>query len=128
MQVSLVAVERPIWSGEASLVIARTTEGEIGVLEGHTPLLAALAPGWGVRIVRDGEDDLRVAVHGGFLSVREDGVSILAEVAEEASEIDVARAQEALRRAEAEQGADEGANTEARNRALARWRAAGEAV
>ena len=51
-------------------MFARTTEGELGILPGHTPLLGALAPGWVVRIERDDEPELRVAVHGGFLSVR----------------------------------------------------------
>jgi F-type H+-transporting ATPase subunit epsilon len=124
MQVELVSVERPIWSGEASAVYARTTDGELGVLPNHTPLLGALEPGRIVRIEREGEDDLRVAVHGGFLSVRGDGVSVLAEMAETADEIDVARARAALDRADA--GTPEGAA--ARDRALARLRAAGESA
>ncbi|HEX8766912.1 MAG TPA: F0F1 ATP synthase subunit epsilon, partial [Jatrophihabitans sp.] len=84
MQVELVSVERPIWSGEATAVYARTTEGEIGVLAGHAPLLGALAPGWLVRILHADGVEQRVAVHGGFLSVRADGVSVLAEMAENA--------------------------------------------
>ena len=92
MHVELVSVERALWSGEATAVFARTTEGELGILPGHIPLLGALEPGWMVRIDRDGEGELRVAVHGGFLSVREDGVSVLAEMAELADDIDVARA------------------------------------
>lgn len=123
MHVELVSVERPLWSGEASAVYARTTEGEIGVLPGHAPLLGALAPGWVVRIARVDEPELRVAVHGGFLSVREDGVSVLAEMAETSDEIDVARAREALTRAESDQGPD---GVAARIRALARLRAASE--
>ena len=72
-----------LWSGEASAVFARTPEGELGILPGHTPLLGALEPGWIVRIDRvEGGDSLKVAVHGGFLSVRKDGVSVLAEMAE----------------------------------------------
>jgi F-type H+-transporting ATPase subunit epsilon len=131
MHVEVVAVERPIWSGEATMVIARTPEGEIGILDGHEPLLAALEDGWLVRVVRDGDDDLRVAVNGGFLSVREDGVAIMAETAEEASEIDVVRARDALSRTETELPGGEETDTaaqDARNRALARLRAAGEAV
>jgi F-type H+-transporting ATPase subunit epsilon len=125
MPVELVSVEKRLWSGEATGVYARTLEGEIGILPGHTPLLGALAPGWIVRIEREGEDDLRVAVHGGFLSVRQDGVSVLAETAETSDDIDVARAREALRQAESDDSADaEGA----RQRALARLRAAGESV
>lgn len=125
MHVELVSVERPIWSGEATAVYARTPDGELGVLPGHQPLLGALTPGWTVRIQRADEDELRVAVHGGFLSVRQDGVSVLAEMAEPADDIDVERARQALQRAEGEQGEDAQA---ARNRALARLRAAGESV
>ena len=123
MHVELVSVERALWSGEASAVFARTTEGELGILPGHTPLLGALAPGWVVRIVREDGSEMRVAVHGGFLSVRPDGVSILAEMAETADEIDVTRARDALARAETESGPDAEA---ARERALARLRATSE--
>ncbi|HEY2043722.1 MAG TPA: F0F1 ATP synthase subunit epsilon [Jatrophihabitans sp.] len=125
MQVELVSVERPIWSGEADAVYARTTEGEIGVLAGHGPLLGELAAGWLVRIKQADGVEQRVAVHGGFLSVRPDGVSVLAEIAESADEIDVSRARAALERAG--DGTDE-ETVAARNRALARLRAAGEQV
>ena len=125
MHVELVSVERRIWSGEATAVYARTPDGELGVLPGHTPLLGALEPGWVVRIERQDEPELRVAVHGGFLSVRNDGVSVLAEMAEQASDIDAARAREALQRSESDTGPE---GVTARNRALARLRAAGEAV
>lgn len=127
LQVELVAVERRIWSGEATMVIARTTEGELGVLPGHSPLLGELAPGGVVTIrVPDGED-LVVAAHGGFLSVTEQGVSILAETAEISTEIDVERAREALRRAESASDDDEDALAAAR-RAQSRLRAAGQAA
>jgi F-type H+-transporting ATPase subunit epsilon len=125
MHVELVSVERSIWSGEATAVYARTAEGELGVLPGHIPLLGALAPGWVVRIDRVEEPALRVAVHGGFLSVRKDGVSVLAELAEIADDIDVARARAALERAEPDSGSEGAA---ARERALSRLRAAGESV
>jgi F-type H+-transporting ATPase subunit epsilon len=125
MQVELVSVERPLWSGEATAVFARTTEGEIGILPGHSPLLGALAPGWLVRIQQADGVEQRVAVHGGFLSVRSDGVSVLAEVAENAEEIDVARAREALQRAG---DANDEESVAARDRALSRLRAAGEQV
>jgi F-type H+-transporting ATPase subunit epsilon len=124
MEVALVSVERAIWSGEATAVFARTVVGELGILPGHAPLLGALEPGRVVRIDREGEDSLRVAVHGGFLSVGKNGVSVLAEMAETADEIDVARARAALDRADA--STPEGAA--ARDRALARLRAAGESV
>ena len=126
LQVELVAVERMIWSGEATMVIARTTEGELGVLPGHAPLLGELAPGGVVRIRPESGDDLVVAAHGGFLSVTEKGVSILAETAELSTEIDVERAREALRRAEAD-GEDPDAQAAAR-RAQSRLRAAGQDV
>lgn len=126
LQVELVAVERMIWSGEATMVIARTTEGELGVLPGHAPLLGELAPGGVVRIRPESGEELVVAAHGGFLSVTEKGVSILAETAEIASEIDVERAREALRRAEGE-GDDPEALAAAR-RAQSRLRAAGQDV
>lgn len=125
MQVELVSVERPIWSGEATAVYARTPDGEIGVLPGHAPLLGALAPGWLVRIQQADGVEQRIAVHGGFLSVREDGVSVLAELAESSDEIDSARARAALERSGS--GSDD-ATVAARNRALARLRAAGEQI
>nr|WP_204331562.1 F0F1 ATP synthase subunit epsilon [Geodermatophilus sabuli] len=124
MQVELVAVERLIWSGEASMVIARTTEGELGVLPGHAPLLGELAPGGVVRIRTTDGDDMIVAAHGGFLSVTQRGVSILAETAEISSEIDVERAREALRRAE--EGGDDPDAMAAARRAQSRLAAAGQ--
>jgi F-type H+-transporting ATPase subunit epsilon len=123
LQVELVAVERRIWSGEARMVIARTTEGELGVLPGHAPLLGQLAEGGVVTIRTETGDDLIVAAHGGFLSVTDRGVSILAETAEISSEIDVERAREALRRAEGD-GDDPEAQAAAR-RAIGRLRATG---
>ncbi|NEM05205.1 MULTISPECIES: F0F1 ATP synthase subunit epsilon [Geodermatophilus] len=124
LQVELVAVERTIWSGEASMVIARTTEGEIGVLPSHAPLLGELAPGGVVTIRTTEGQDVVAAAHGGFLSVTPQGVSILAETAEIASEIDVERAREALRRAE--QAGDDPEALAAARRAQSRLRAAGQ--
>ncbi len=125
MEVRLVSVERAIWEGQATAVFARTPEGELGILPGHTPLLGALEPGWVVRIDREGEEPLRVAAHGGFLSVSKDGVSVLAEMAEEANDIDVSRARAALDRTKDDESPEALA---AHNRALARLRAAGESV
>lgn len=126
VHVELVSVERLLWSGEASMVIARTTEGELGVLPGHAPLLGELAAGGAVRVREQGGDELAFAVHGGFLSVTEDGVSILAEIAERAEEIDVARAEQALERARSAGEDDEAAA--AASRAMSRLRAAGQPV
>jgi F-type H+-transporting ATPase subunit epsilon len=125
VHVELVAVERLLWSGEASMVIARTTEGELGVLPRHAPLLGQLADGGVVRIQQDAGEELTFAVHGGFLSVTEDGVSILAELAERAEEIDVARAQQALDRARSA-GDDDPEAGAAASRAISRLRAAGQ--
>ena len=125
MHVELVSIEAAIWSGEATAVFARTVEGQLGILPGHIPLLGALEPGYIVRIDQESGDSLRVAVHGGFLSVHRDGVSVLAEQAELATDIDAGGAREALIRSNADGGPDERA---ARNRALARLRAVGEDV
>ncbi len=123
LQVELVAVERTIWSGEATMVIARTTEGELGLLPGHAPMLGQLAEGGVVTIRTDSGEDVVVAAHGGFLSITERGVSILAETAEISTEIDVERAREALRRAESD--GDEPGALDAVRRAQSRLRAAG---
>lgn len=92
MSVELVAVERRLWSGKASFVVARTTEGEIGVLPRHVPVLAELEPGEIVRIDTVDKEEIHAAVDGGFLSVTTEGVTILAESAELHDEIDVERA------------------------------------
>jgi F-type H+-transporting ATPase subunit epsilon len=101
LHVELVSVEREVWSGEATEVIARTTEGELGILPGHAALLGELADGGTVRILRPG-GDVVAAVHGGFLSVTDQGVTVLAEVAELAEDIDAARARAAADRARSE--------------------------
>ena len=82
MRVELVSIEKAIWSGEAKAVFARTVEGELGILPGHTPLLGQLAEGHPVRIDPVEGASITVNVEGGFLSVRKDGVSVLAETAE----------------------------------------------
>jgi F-type H+-transporting ATPase subunit epsilon len=95
LKVQLVAADRPIWSGDASIVVARTAEGDIGILPGHEPVLATLADSAMVTI-RTADGAVVAAVHGGFLSVARDDVSILAETAELAEEIDAERARLAL--------------------------------
>lgn len=101
MQVDLVAVEHSVWSGRAAMVVARTIEGDIGIMPGHSPLLAELQEGFAARIQLLDGSILGVAVHGGFLSVTGDGVAILAEDAQLADEIDIRRAQEVYDRAKA---------------------------
>lgn len=100
LSVSLVAVDRQVWSGAAKMVVAKTVEGEMGILPQHEPVLAVLADGT-VRIEPLEGDKLVFAVHGGFFSVDQDVVTILAEAAEAAGEIDIQRAEAALERAKA---------------------------
>jgi F-type H+-transporting ATPase subunit epsilon len=97
LDVALVAMDRPVWEGQARVVVATTLEGEIGILVGHEPVFALLADG-AVRIEAADGERVVAAVHEGFLSVVNDRVSILAETAELAAEIDVERAQRALDR------------------------------
>jgi F-type H+-transporting ATPase subunit epsilon len=81
MHVSLVAADRELWSGEATVVNGRTLAGEIGILAHHTPIMSVLAPGQlDVRTVDDGH--WVAAVDGGFISVANNRVSILCEHAE----------------------------------------------
>jgi F-type H+-transporting ATPase subunit epsilon len=121
LAVELVSAERRVWSGDASMVLARTTEGELGILPNHAPLLGVLVNGVVTIRVSDGSVET-AAVHGGFLSVANNRVSILAEVAELGSEIDRDRAREALARARAQ---SEAADEMAEARALTRLAAAG---
>jgi F-type H+-transporting ATPase subunit epsilon len=123
MTVELVAVERRLWSGEASFVFARTTEGEIGVLPGHEPTLAQLEQAGIVRIDTPQGTSMTVAVHGGFLSITPEGVTVLAEVAELSEEIDVERARAAAGRAD--ESTEEG--VAAKERAETRLKAASAA-
>jgi F-type H+-transporting ATPase subunit epsilon len=123
MQVELVSAERRLWSGEAEMVIARTTEGEIGILPGHAPLLGELGSG-PVRIIEPSGSELVAAIHGGFLSITGEGVSILADIAELAADIDVARAQQSAERARASAAEDDAEAQAALARASTRLRVA----
>lgn len=86
LQVELVAVEEKIWAGEAEMVVARTSEGELAVLPGHAPLLGQLAEPGEVRVRGTDGQQHAWQVAGGFLSVTGDGVTILAESATPAPE------------------------------------------
>jgi F-type H+-transporting ATPase subunit epsilon len=104
LHVELVAADRQVWSGEASLVVARTPSGDIGVMPGHQPLLGVLQSG-PVTIRTTGESGdgtVVAAVHGGFISFADNKLSLLAEIAELSDEIDVQRAERALERAKSE--------------------------
>ena len=117
LQVELVSPERILYSGEAEMVIARTAGGDIAFLTGHAPFVGVL--GIGKVVVREvGGTSVVAAVHGGFVEIKDDHVSILSDVAELSTQIDVSRARDALSRA----GDDE----DARRRAEVRLDAAGE--
>ena len=129
LQVEVVIADRELWAGEANMVIAKTLEGDIGILTGHPPVLGILAEGSIVRILDpDGPSDgaeaggeVTAAVSGGFLSVASDRISILAVDAQLGSEVDSSAARSAL---------DEGASADEESTevkyARAQLRAAGE--
>ncbi len=77
LRVSVVSAAEEVWTGTASMVVARTTEGEIGILPGHEPVLAILATGE-VRITEVGGASIKANAEDGFLSVQHDTVTIVA--------------------------------------------------
>ena len=122
LQVELVSPERILYSGEADMVIARTVGGgDIAFLPGHAPFVGALEIA--TVTLRTAQGDELVAVHGGFVEVSNDTVTILSDVAELAKDIDVSRAQ----RAKEQAGGDDDEAVEARKRADARLNAANRA-
>ena len=99
LQVQVVSPERILWTGEAEMVTARTVEGgDISFLTGHAPFVGALETGKVTIRPQDGAD-VFFAVHGGFVEVSADHVSLLTDVAEPADDIDIERATEARRAA-----------------------------
>ena len=126
LQVALVVPDRELWSGEARTVIAKTTEGDIGVLTGHSPVFGVLAEGSLVEILSDDADPVRAAVSGGFLSVADDRVAILAAQAQLSDEVDAQVAQQSLDTALSEAESGDGEPAEAKY-ARAQLRAAGQA-
>jgi F-type H+-transporting ATPase subunit epsilon len=99
LTVDIVTAERSVLSEEGvDEVVAPGIEGELTVLPMHAPLLTMIKPG--VMLIRRGNEETEFAITGGFLEVRDDKVTILADAAERAEEIDVAAAEEARRRAE----------------------------
>jgi F-type H+-transporting ATPase subunit epsilon len=101
LHVALVEPEGEVWSGEAEMVIARTLDGEIGLLTNHAPVIGVLAEGSTVQIRPDqqGQPDVFAAVTGGFLSMADNRVSILARESQLGTDVDVAVAQAELDRA-----------------------------
>ena len=124
MRVELVAADRLVWSGEATQVIARTTEGDVGILANHAPMLSLMVEGVVDVTTADGETWI-AAVDSGFLSAAGNRISILAEHAEMAHDIDLEKARHDLERAEETgENTDEAAEAAARAWAQARVRAA----
>ncbi|MEI2713694.1 MAG: F0F1 ATP synthase subunit epsilon [Nocardioides sp.] len=122
LQVEVVSADKLVWSGEATMVIARTTEGDVGILPGHAPILSLLIDG--VVDVQTVEGETWVAaVSAGFLSVAHNRVSVLAEYAEASHDIDLEKARKDLERAQAAGEGDDEAQ-EALRLAEARIRAA----
>ncbi|WP_277586770.1 F0F1 ATP synthase subunit epsilon [Psychrobacillus antarcticus] len=98
LKVNIITPYGPVYDSEVDMIIANTAAGEIGILPGHIPMVAPLVVG-AVKLKKDGKTEY-VALTGGFVEVRPEKVSILTQSAEVASNIDLARAKEALKRAE----------------------------
>ena len=132
LHVELLMPDRSLWSGEAGMVIAKTIDGDIGILSGRAPVFGILAPGSMVRIQpeagADGAgDEVHAAVRDGFLSVTGNRVSILASVGQLADDVEVSAARADLDAASAEAGSTAAAEESVEVRyARARLRAAGE--
>ena len=127
LHVEVVTAERELYNGEANLVSAPGSEGRLGILPRHAALLTTLAPG-DLRIELNGAEE-PLFVSGGFLEVSDDNVTVLADTAEHAEEIDQARAEEARRRAqerlaEAQSNVERAELQSALERAIARLRVA----
>ena len=98
LKLDIVTAERVVYSEDVDAVIAPGVEGQLGILPHHAPLMTTLQAGE-LRVRRGGEED-SLAISGGFLEVRPDRVIVLADTAERADEIDMARAEAAKKRAE----------------------------
>jgi F-type H+-transporting ATPase subunit epsilon len=126
-KLEIVTAERMVFSGEVSALIAWGVEGQLGILPHHAPLMTMLQPG-DLMIRKDKEEEY-LAISGGFLEVRPDKVIILADACERVDEIDIARAEEAKKRAQetmkaAPLGVDAAAAEAALRRSLARLKVA----
>jgi F-type H+-transporting ATPase subunit epsilon len=109
LHVELLMPDRSLWSGEAGMVIAKTIDGDIGIMPGHSPVFGILSPGSLVRIREVPGDDspgdaVRAAIRDGFLSVSNDRVSILTSTGQIASDVDVPAARSDLDSATAAAG------------------------
>ena len=124
LRVELVVPDRELWAGEARTVVAKTMEGDIGVLTGHSPVFGILTEGSLVEIFTE-DSSVKAAVSGGFLSVADDQVSILAAQAQLGQDVDTAEARRELDVALSETGAGP-EDSPAVKYARARLRAAGD--
>ncbi len=116
LQVELVAADRVVWSGQADEVVARTVEGDLGVLVGHAPLLSVLVPG--VVKIKAGSETVVAVVEDGFLSVADDRVSILSEDTSLVSELDREQVQAELEQARSADDTDAVLRAEAKLRGI----------
>jgi F-type H+-transporting ATPase subunit epsilon len=123
LDVELVAADRTVWTGQGTMVLARTADGDVGILPHHAPLLGTLADG-AVLIRQESGDPIVAVVHGGFLSVANNRVGILAEECDLAKDIDLAEAEQSL---QAARGSDDDDAAHQVRRAEARIRAHGMA-
>ncbi len=98
MKLTIVSPERELYQGDVDIVLAPGVEGQLGILPKHVPLIAQLDEG--ELIARAGGEELYFAIHGGFIHVMPDSVTVLADVAERSEEIDIERAEAARRRAQ----------------------------
>ncbi|MBW3580991.1 MAG: F0F1 ATP synthase subunit epsilon [Actinobacteria bacterium] len=125
LQVELVSPEEVLYSGEADMVIARTTDGEIAFMTGHAPFIGSL--GVGAVTIRTSEgDDVRAAVHEGFVEVTDNRVTILSDIAELVGDIDATRARRALEELDRERDVDDAEAETALRRARLRVELADE--
>jgi F-type H+-transporting ATPase subunit epsilon len=123
LKVEIVTPEAPLWVGEATALIARSSEGWFTILPEHTDVVGDVVPS--VVRVDTAEGEIAIAVHGGFFQVGRGGegetlATVLAGIAEKVSDIDVARAQAAKESAEAEIAADSRNEQETAASAMAR--------
>jgi F-type H+-transporting ATPase subunit epsilon len=111
IRVEIVSQDRPVFEGDVDIVVAPGADGEMGILPHHTPLLTTLNPGV-MRVRYQGREEV-FAISGGVMEVQPTLVTVLADSAERAEEIDISRAEEARRRAEASLQAGVPRNSEA---------------
>ena len=99
MMLEIITAERQVFSDEVDMVVAPGIDGQLGILPRHAPLMTMLKPGR-LTVRKAGEEDMYVAVSGGFMEVLGNRVSILADACERSDEIDEERAQQAIQRAQ----------------------------